>query len=48
MQVSNVMHAENTGRTKSPKIRHLVTIAQHCQAVYWQLKAWFHVKIKLF
>ena len=30
--------AENTGRKKSPKIRHLGTIAQLCRAIYSQLR----------
>ena len=34
--------AENTGRKKSPKIRHLRTIAQLCQAISSQLR---HVSI---
>jgi len=43
MQVWNVLHAArwNTGRKKSPKIRHLSTIAQLCGAASSQLKhAW--------
>jgi len=40
MQVWNVLHAAhwNTGRKKSPKIRHLRTIAQLCRAICSQLR----------
>jgi len=40
MQVWNVLHAArwNTGRKKSPKIRHLRIIAQICRAISWQLR----------
>jgi len=32
--------AENTGRKKSPKIRHLRTVSQLCRAVFSQLRQW--------
>jgi len=43
VQVWNTLHAArwNTGRKKSPKIRHLFTIAQLCRAISSQLRhAW--------
>ena len=33
-----MLHAESTGRTKSPKIRHLGTVAQICRAISSQLR----------
>jgi len=40
MQVWNVLHAArwNTSRKKSPKIRHLPTVAQICRAISSQLR----------
>jgi len=51
MQVWNVMHgtrlAGNTGRKKSPKIRHLGTIAQLCRAISSQLRHFSTIRKKL-
>ena len=49
MHVWNVLHValENTGRKKSPKIRHLRTIAQVCRAISSQLRHVSTIRRKL-